>query len=497
MTDLEVDILGTGTHAKTVLGNGPHGPSTTAVPNPSSAPLGTDVETQLALRRNPSTKKAVILSRLDLPQQDARLTHYLFRYPAKFHPPVVRALLDTYTRKGQLVLDPFCGSGTLLVEAKASGRSSIGVDIDPVAVLVAQAKIARYQIPQLLVSLELLLKELQRHRRDRSEYSRLMFEDLTDSEYQHQIAPVRAWVPEIPNLLHWFRRYVVVDLAHIREAIDGTVLPQADRLLLQVVFASIIRNASNADPVPVSGLEVTSYMKRRDAKGRLIDPFALFERAAKRAIASCGAFAAQAVDGTMGTAMQGDAARLDEYLSAQVDAVITSPPYHGAVDYYRRHKLEMFWLGQTKDVKDRLALLNAYVGRPSVPRRHPYVSDFGLTTRLAREWETLIRSTSPERANAFRHYIVAMTKFFRALARRLPAEAPAIVVVGHSAWGKGRIPTTDLFTEIVGEYFQLEEVLWYPVRNRYMSYSRRNEADINTEYVLVFKRTSGPAEPTV
>lgn len=74
-----------------------------------------------------------------------RLTHYLFRYPAKFHPPVVRALLERYTGKGECVFDPFCGSGTLLVEASVLGRPSIGLDVDPVAVAVTGAKVHRYQ----------------------------------------------------------------------------------------------------------------------------------------------------------------------------------------------------------------------------------------------------------------------------------------------------------------------------------------------------------------
>lgn len=50
-----------------------------------------------------------------------RLTHYLFRYPAKFHPPIVRALIEEYTARDECVLDPFCGSGSMLVEARVSG----------------------------------------------------------------------------------------------------------------------------------------------------------------------------------------------------------------------------------------------------------------------------------------------------------------------------------------------------------------------------------------
>ena len=56
------------------------------------------------------------------------------------------------------------------------------------------------------------------------------------------------------------------------------------RLFFRLAFGSIIRAASNADPVPVSGLEVTSHMKRREEEGRRINPFDLFRRSVNRAL---------------------------------------------------------------------------------------------------------------------------------------------------------------------------------------------------------------------
>jgi hypothetical protein len=83
-----------------------------------------------------------------------------------------------------------------------------------------------------------------------------------------------------------------------------------------------------------------------------------------------------------------------------------------------------------------------------------------------------------------------MTKFFRLLSGHLPSGAPIVLVVGHSTWNEAKIPTTELFAEIAGTEFELDEVLWYPVKNRYMSYTRHNRASIDKEYVLVFRRTS-------
>src|SRR4051794_38788997 len=80
--------------------------------------------------------------RLEYPKASSgdRLTHYLFRYPAKFHAPVIKQLIRDYTVEGDVLYDPFCGSGTLLVEALVEGRNAVGSDVDPVAVFVSDVK---------------------------------------------------------------------------------------------------------------------------------------------------------------------------------------------------------------------------------------------------------------------------------------------------------------------------------------------------------------------
>jgi hypothetical protein len=373
-----------------------------------------------------------------------------------------------------------------MVEAAALGRSSVGIDVDPVAVLVARAKVHRYG-HDLGESATELLGALKEIRRSAAEYERRMFEDLGDRKYAYESQALERYIPGIPNLFHWFRRYVVIDLARIRKAVDSAPIPEAHRLLFKVVFGSIIRNSSNADPVPVSGLEVTAHMKKRDRAGRLIDPFALFERALERAVEACEQFSASTAASIAARVMKADATALPKGIGAGVSAVITSPPYHGAVDYYRRHQLEMYWMGLIHSQEERLKLLPSYVGRPKVPASHPFVSTTEPTTALVRRWEARIRTVSAERANSFRHYAIAMTRFFASLADQIPQHTPVVLVVGHSTWNSVKLPTTGIFEEVAGNGFQLDEVFSYPVRNRYMSYSRHNNASIDREHVLVFK----------
>lgn len=67
-------------------------------------------------------------------------SHDFHAFPAKFPPPLPEAFIRGLTVPGDTVLDPMMGSGTAIVEAFLGGRSSIGTDIDPLALLIATVK---------------------------------------------------------------------------------------------------------------------------------------------------------------------------------------------------------------------------------------------------------------------------------------------------------------------------------------------------------------------
>ena len=67
-------------------------------------------------------------------------THSIHPYVAAINPPLAASLISHYVPKGEVVLDPFCGGGGVLVETILQGRRAIGCDINPLAVLMSQAK---------------------------------------------------------------------------------------------------------------------------------------------------------------------------------------------------------------------------------------------------------------------------------------------------------------------------------------------------------------------
>ena len=426
-------------------------------------------------------------------RNEFKYTHYLFRFPAKFHPPAVRCLLERFSKPGDTILDPFCGSGTLLVEALIYDRAAIGIDVDPVATFISRVKCTPLSPKSLRRRFERLQQDLQRIRRTKSEYDRLIHEDLSSRAIARFRDELR--IPAIPNIEHWFRTYVILDLARIRAAIRNLDASPRVRDFFMACFASIIRNASNADPVPVSGLEVTAHMKNLNEQGRRIDPFELFDRRVERELAGMSELWEYAADASV-RVHRGDATQLTRHLrSGTIDVVITSPPYNTAVDYYRRHTLEMYWLDLVKSHEERLELAPRYLGRFQIRQSNPKLK-IEFSSAYVKRLIAHAAKVSAAQQRAVTHYCASMQRALEHIARILKPRGKAVFVVGNSKWNGRRIRATKLLGEIAKDHFEIAETLSYTSRNRYMSYERHNGANVNREYALVLKKKPLRARPT-
>jgi DNA modification methylase len=68
------------------------------------------------------------------------LLHRFHPYCARFPSEIVEAALEQYSKPGDNVFDPFCGSGTTLVAGLVKQRKVVGIDIDPLAVMISDVK---------------------------------------------------------------------------------------------------------------------------------------------------------------------------------------------------------------------------------------------------------------------------------------------------------------------------------------------------------------------
>ena len=117
-------------------------------------------------------------------------THCFHNYPAMMIPQVARKLLERYGVEGGWLLDPYCGTGTSLVEASIFGLNAVGCDINPLVRLIASAKTT----PPALCELDEHLRELQ--------------EALIQVRFNADAA-CAAYIPPVFNLDYWFSQQVV------------------------------------------------------------------------------------------------------------------------------------------------------------------------------------------------------------------------------------------------------------------------------------------------
>ncbi|MCB1921028.1 MAG: RNA methyltransferase [Candidatus Competibacteraceae bacterium] len=229
-------------------------------------------------------------------------------YPAKFIGDIPRALLDSLPKTPDtVVFDPFCGSGTTLVEAQRKGMASIGIDLNPIACLISRVKTA--PTPVGLSNVSLRIANAARANRN----------------------PAR-WA--IPNVDHWFKEEVQEAVASLIDSIkyitQGTIYDT-----LRLALSSILVRISNQE-------SDTRYaaISKPIGKNDVFDQFLLACQKLERAL--------MARDWGLPEARVVEADTLkvgEDSVGRQVGLVITSPPYPNAYEYWLYHKYRMWWLG--------------------------------------------------------------------------------------------------------------------------------------------------------
>ena len=298
-------------------------------------------------------------------------------------------------------------------------------------------------------------------------------------------------VPCIPNIQHWLRRYVILDLALIKATIEALPAAPNVRDFLFACFAATIRKVSNADPAPVSGLEVTSVQALKNSRRTIsvVDSFlAKLERETEHQTVLWNELG-RSGRGTPARVLQGDALDLSavaQDAGCDFPLVVTSPPYCRAVEYSRRHRLELFWLSHVKSASEHVQLSHRYLGRNYVR-----VGDWRNATAFGLEGlDAVIDEVAKRdihRARAIHHYFFHMSEALREVRTVMKPSGTLVVVVGNSTCGGVPIRTADYLIELTGGSFRLDYRFSYAIRNHYMQYGLWNGTGIRKEHVLVFK----------
>lgn len=343
-------------------------------------------------------------------------THGYHVYPAMMIPQVARRLIRSYGEGGQLLLDPFCGSGTSLVEARLAGLDAVGIDLNPFAVLLARAKTTDYNLSTLLRQARQL-----RH----------FVSDLVRGG-------VEVPSPSFYNIDYWFKPEVQRDLALLRHGIERVVEP-AERDFFWVAFAAAVREGSNTrrgeyklHRMPESALHThkpqvfATFWDRIDRNLRGLQEFLRERKPHTRA-------EVHERDGRAGIPLPANS----------VDIVVTSPPYGDSqttVAYGQFSRLVLQWLGYEDSIAksvDKRAL-GGKITRTSTSYPAP---------SLEKALEVISR-ISPKRAFQVKQFYDDFADAFSEITRVVKPGAYGCFVVGNRTVKGVQLPTDSILIEI-------------------------------------------------
>jgi hypothetical protein len=355
--------------------------------------------------------------------------HSFHRYFGKLIPGIPRFAIETFSSPGDLVLDPFCGSGTTLVEAFLTGRKSVGADINPLAAFVSKVKTT----PIEASNLESALTEVMWRWRSASSGSR----DGGD--------------PYVVNIDHWFRPEVKSQL-HILRDVIRQIENNATREFFLGVFSAFIRGVSNADPQHV----FPGYSKRMralDSAGRVINVEDSFLRASRKRIK---AVAALPFDGFAPNIHSGP---LEEasIQSQSVDLVVTNPPYISSIRYLETMKIEMGWLDLLRSQEEYLKLDRNVTGTERFYKSD--LTELPLTgIAVVDEIIRPLFEENPKMAKTVSEYFMRMQRTFETLKTLVRPGGFVVIKIADSKVRSQVVRTPQIFVEMCGELgFALKE----------------------------------------
>jgi DNA modification methylase len=411
-----------------------------------------------------------------------RFTHLIHAYPAKLlmHIPYFFLNNEVFSKVGETVLDPFCGTGTVLLESILAGRNAIGADANPLARLIAKVKVTMYDEKSLYKILEKISEPFENKK-------------------------VTSRYPDVINIDYWFSSEIKNSLLVLKNRIF-TIENVDERDFFLVCFSNLIKKVSYADPrvsVPVrlnpnryeEGSTNYQQVKKRIKDLDSLDVIGKFTNICKENInrfEQTKSFLGQS--SSVAEVIARDARNLTDSLDSSnkikngsVDLIITSPPYAGAQKYIRSSSLNLGWLDLATSTELK------YYDSLNIGRENFSKSNTHLQKTEIKECDQLIEKVEAvnfKRAQIVSSYIVEMQAAIRESVRVLKKGGYFVLIVGNNKVCDLEFNTQKYLTTYM-EQQGLELILKLidDIKSYGLMTKRNKTADIiSREWVLIFKK---------
>jgi hypothetical protein len=291
----------------------------------------TNVGGPVELDGTDDVERAALTSALDVDAEEGTRDHIhgFHSYPARLHATTARRLIEKLSLPRGRVLDPFCGSGTVVIEALLAGRRAAGLDANPLAVELAWLKshaATKAELDALLEGARIAAEHADDRRTRKAGATQRYGREDTELFEPHVLMELDGIKAGLGKVRHDFAR-------------------RAGKLVLSAILVKVSRRSGDTGtgtaPRRLSaGYTTKLFYKKAEELARLLAEFAArLPRNAEPPFVKLG-----------------DARKIEAIKPSSIDLVLTSPPYPGNYDYLAQHAPRLRWLGLDADRFDAIEL---------------------------------------------------------------------------------------------------------------------------------------------
>ncbi len=422
---------------------------------------------------NNSKYKVLLDKEKELPRAGM---HSFHRYYGKLIPAIPSAFVKEFTKEGDLVFDPFSGSGTTAVESLCNNRNFYGLEINPLAVSIARVKTSKLD-PVLLMSLNegLMMK-------------------IRTKEYEFS----EKDLPYLLNRDHWFKDFVQRDLILITKAIDDYFSNDINEIPLKdeykqfylMTLSAIIRNVSNCDTRHVFP-GISKRMRALEAEGKIhIDVIASYERAIKKR----AQYYADYTGDAHASIINADSTTVDlSDIKGKVDLIVTNPPYISSVRYIETMKIEMYWMEYIQTANEYDSLAHKMLGNDKLRKDEYQELEYTHYDEINEVIDDM-KAIDMKSAKIIGTFFNQIEQVIERMAYVLKPGGKAVIKISDSKMKKRKIETGRFMTLIAERYgFALVDVFLDEINNnsRSLTTARNTYSDIIThDYIIIWEKRS-------
>lgn len=367
-------------------------------------------------------------------------THIIHGYPAMMIPPISRNLISIIKNYQPItnLYDPFAGSGTVLLEGILAGLDVWGVDLNPLACLIAEAKCTPVSPDSLVEAKEDLIKEI---------VSRIP--ELENGK-------LRVDGPRFKNIGYWFKPSVIQHLQLVKQRIHG-IVSRDIRTLFWVAFSETVRECSNT--------RSNEFKLYRLPEEKLL-PFnpsvvGVFETKLESCIRGMTQFFENYACKRSVTTIADDTRR--HRLDKKMDSMITSPPYGDSrttVAYGQYSRLSLQWLDLEEYGYETSQINQSNLDRYLLGGISNTAENTLPSGKLQESLGT-IRKVDDKRASEVLSFFVDLDMCLKSITDSMRVNSYQCWVVGNRTVKNVTIPTNMILSEL-GEQYNLKTVATVP-----------------------------------